>query len=131
MPNKSRRASADQRLTGLARTAAPSTSGHGAAIPASWRTLLDGKPPEEYMLRLGGDAAATLTGATLWFYFTDLAYWTNVGALNGGTAITITGAAQDYSEVVRKLGMADRVAVVGTWSAGTGAVTAEPILGDG
>lgn len=129
MTATAKRLTANRLTTGMARTTAPSSGSDGCDI-TSWAALYGDRVPRDYLLYLSSSAAATITGAALWLYFADRAAWTNVGLLNGATGtVTIVGAAQDYSEVVSYVGLASRMAVVGTWSAGTPAASCEPIEG--
>lgn len=117
----------DKRLTtSMFRTSAPSTSGHGCDI-SSWKGIYGDRPPRKYFLFVGGDQAMNITSPSLWLYFPDRAAWSNVGALNGGSTIVVVGASQDYCEEVHNIGLATRMAVVGTPSVGTGSAACEPV----
>lgn len=126
MSNSVKRLTNFRLTTGMARTTAPSTGSDGCDI-SSWGAIYGDRVPENYYLYLGSSAACTLTGAQLWLYFADRAAWSMVGNLNQGAAITITGASQDYCEIVHRVGTAQRMAVVGSWSAGTPAAACEPV----
>lgn len=127
MPTKTKRLGG-QLSAGMARQTAPSTGSDGCDI-TPWNTLYGDRVPKEYNLRVGGSAAANITGATLWLYFADSATWEEVGLLgdNGDGLITITSSTQIHTEIVHRVGLAQRMAVVGTWSAGTPFASCEPL----
>ena len=127
--NKQSKRLTQYRLTmGMARTTAPATGSDGCDI-SSWATLYGDRTPTNYLLTVGGSQAATVTGAALWLYFADTALWAEVGFLgdNSDGNITVTSATQVHEEVINRIGLASRMAVVGTWSAGTPSASCEPL----
>lgn len=96
--------------------AIPAVLADGASI-VSWR--LGAYGPTQALVSLDGDAAATLTGATLYgFLGGSINEWRYIAVLNNGTAIPIAGAGVGFVQAINIPAGFDALTIVGTLSAG-------------
>jgi hypothetical protein len=109
--------------------ARPSAAGDGVDI-AAWRK--SAYTPELAVVLLDGTLAAGLTapgggadGVELWGYVNSL--WKFMGSLKSGGQINIIGATQGYAEEVQHVGIATRLAIAATVSAGVVTATFAPL----
>lgn len=109
--------------------ARPTLVTHGADI-TPWRKSLF-TPPDAVVL-IDGSVAADLTspaggteGVELWGYIRSL--WKFLGVLKAGGTIHIVSATQGHAEQVTDVGLADRLAIAATVSAGASTATFAPL----
>ncbi len=109
--------------------ARPTVAGDGVDI-TPWRK--SAYTPELALVQLTGTLAASLLapatgndGVELWGYVNGI--WCFMGALKGGAAIAIVGATQGHAEEVQHVGIATRLAIAATVSAGVVTATFTPI----
>lgn len=100
----------------------PSAAGDGEDI-TTWR-MPEGFAPALAALLLDGSEALTLESPTggaegpeLWGY--RLEKWWRLGVLNNGADIAIAGAGQGFATEIAVIGAFERLAVVGTPTAGS------------
>lgn len=117
----------------IAGGARPAAAGDGVDI-SSWHQIYGSYSPQMFTIFVNGSAAATVSsptgganGAEVWMYFADLAKWELIGWLNDKNSITVVGANQGWSQNLQFTGIGDKIAVAGTWSAGTPDVQIEPL----
>jgi len=80
--------------------------------PGAWRLSGQGGARLDAAIFIESSTAQTFSaGLGLYGYRADKSKWYLVGALNGGTAISVLGAATGWSTVVEAVGGYDRLAV--------------------